>query len=562
MGRKIVSLTGKVWNIRSENTGGDIVRILAENRGISDLDGFINCSLKNSMPDPYVFTDMEKAVRRIVDAIKSGQRIAILGDYDVDGVSSIALFIGFLERVGAEYTYAVPNRMDEGYGLSVSNIEKHKECLIIAVDCGSNSFKELKYAKKQNIDVIVLDHHQMHSVCEDALIVNPHRPDEKGDYKYLCSGGLSFMCIAGVNRLLRETGFYENRPEPDLKNYLDLAALATVCDVVDLKGLNRALVAAGLKIIRQRKNPGLDALLSLYKGAVIDSDTISFFLGPRLNAAGRMASADLSVQLLIEKDPAAAKKKAVRLDEINRERQLLEAKMLEEALSSVNENRNFICSFKADWHPGVIGILASRLREKYNRPAIVIARDSDGLGKASCRSCEGVDISAVIKKGTECGVIISGGGHFMAGGFSADLSKISELEEFLDSEIQRKPEPPELYADCVTPPGEISLEFVKSMSVLEPFGKGNRHPKFVIPNIKIISARIVGENHIAFSVIDERGNIMRAISFRSSDTPLGDILLKKTADSVSLLGSLSISACNGRPYVGFQAEDASSCLFN
>jgi single-stranded-DNA-specific exonuclease len=503
---------------------------------------------------------MTRAVNRIVKSIKNGQKIAILGDYDVDGVASVSIFIKFLEHIGADYAYYIPSRMDDGYGLNIPNIEKHRECLIIAVDCGSSSSEELKYAKDNNIEVVVLDHHRMSSIPDDAIIVNPHRPDEKCGYRYLCAAGLVFLCVMGINDQLKKDGFYSEKEEPDIADYLDLVALATVCDVVELIELNRAFVAAGIKIIRQRKNFGIDALLSLAKGNVdVNAEVISFVLGPKLNAAGRMASADLSVQLLTTQNPIKARKAALQLDELNKKRQAMEQEMMTEAISSVLEDQNFICVYNPDWHVGITGIIAGRLREKYNRPSIVISCDSQKKGKASCRSVDGIDISAVIKMCVDQGIITSGGGHSMAGGFSIDVSRINDLLDFLPSAIKYKPGPPELYADCAVPLSLVSADFVKSISVLEPFGMGNRYPKFIISNIKIVSAKVVGENHIAFTISNDEEKFLRGISFRSLNTPLGDILFNETS-FINVLGTLAISSWNNQEYVNFQLEDVSPCF--
>ncbi|MDR2645765.1 MAG: single-stranded-DNA-specific exonuclease RecJ [Holosporaceae bacterium] len=556
---RITSITNRIWNIQEKLTeASDIVEILAKNREIA-LDAFLNTSIKNSLPDPFVFVDMEKVVHRIVDAIKSRQKIAILGDYDVDGVSSVSIFIKLLEHIGADYTYVIPSRVDDGYGLNIANIERHKECLIIAVDCGSSSVEELAYAKNNHIDVIVIDHHRMSTIPESYALVNPHRPDEKGTYKYLCATGLVFICIVGVNRLLKKIGFYAENVAPNLLEYLDLVALATICDVMELCELNRAFVQSGLKIIRQRQNLGIDALLSMHKSACINTETISFFLGPRLNAAGRMDQADLSVRLLTTKNPIEAKRIAVQLENLNNERRTLEQEMVTEAISLVKEDQNFICIYNPSWRLGIIGIIASRLKDKYQKPVIVISCDPKGMGKASCRSVENVNISDIIKKGIQQEIIVSGGGHAMAAGFSINIPKIRDLLEFLATNIERKTSVPELYADCITPLNFITTEFVETISVLEPFGMGNRYPKFVIPNVKIISARVVGENHIAFSLVDENGNIVRAISFRSFGTSLGNVLLEE-ASYVCALGSAVISCWNNQRYVSFQLEDISQSV--
>ncbi|MDR1334280.1 MAG: DHH family phosphoesterase, partial [Holosporaceae bacterium] len=344
--KKIVSLTNKIWSIQSEAAACNeksVVAILAHNRNIDNLESFIKVTLRESMPDPFVFVDMERAANRIVAAIKNNQKIAILGDYDVDGVSSVSIFIKFLKHIGAEYVYFIPHRLHHGYGLSISSVENHKDCLIIAVDCGSSSLEELKYAEDNNIDIVVIDHHRMQEVPK-AIIVNPHRPDESGKYQYLCAAGLVFMCVVAINRLLRNANFYGELAEPNLIDYLDLVALATVCDVVELTDLNRAFVSTGIEVIRQRKNLGIDALLSLQKNPEINSETIAFIIGPKLNVAGRMMSADTSVCLLTTENPIQAKEIAQQLINLNRERQILEQEMMEEAYSFVDENLNFICA--------------------------------------------------------------------------------------------------------------------------------------------------------------------------------------------------------------------------
>ncbi|MDR0753724.1 MAG: single-stranded-DNA-specific exonuclease RecJ [Holosporaceae bacterium] len=552
--KRITSITNRIWNIQGKlDKASDIVEILAKNRGV-ELSAFLNISIKNSLPDPFIFVDMEKAVHRIVDAIKSRQKIAILGDYDVDGVSSVSIFIKLLEYIGADYTYVIPSRVDDGYGLNIANIERHKECLIITVDCGSSSVEELAYAKNNHIDVIIVDHHRMSVIPESCALINPHRPDEKDTHKYLCAAGLAFICVVGVNRLLKEIGFYSEDAAPNLFEYLDLVALATVCDIMELRDLNRAFVQSGLKIIRQRRNIGIDALLSLNKSVCINAETISFFLGPRLNAAGRMDRADLSVRLLTTKNPIEARKIAMRLEDLNNKRRTLEQEMVAEAISLVSEDQKFICIYNPNWHLGIIGIIAGRLKEKYQKPTIVISCDSNGMGKASCRSIENVNISEVIKKGIQQEIIVSGGGHAMAAGFSISVSKIKDLLKFLVTNIEYETSIPELYADCITPLNFITAKFIETISVLEPFGSGNRPPKFVIPNVKIISARVVGENHIAFSLVDENGNSVRAISFRSLGTKLGDILLEECS-CVCALGSAVISHWNNQSYLNFQLDD-------
>lgn len=551
----IKSLLGNVWNVKTQEgvDENNVVDVLLKNRGYSQ--DFMNSTMRNSMPDPYSFIDMEKAVERIYNAIVNKQPIAILGDYDVDGVSSTCIFLKFFEDIGVDCVYTIPNRMDEGYGLNISNIEKYKNHLIIAVDCGSSSTDELNYAKESNIDVVVIDHHTMNYIPEGAVsIVNPHRPDESDDFKYLCAAGLVFMCVVGINRLLKQKDFYKNVIAPQLTDYLDLVALATVCDVVDLKGLNRAFVINGLQIIRMKKNLGLRELLALRNKSEVNAETIAFFIGPNLNAGGRLKTADVGVKLLTTKTPAKAKQLALELFNLNKERQELESLMVEEAVSMIDEKLNYICAFNPDWHVGVIGIVAGRMKEKYNKPTIIICCDKNGVGKASCRSIEGVDISKIVKKGIDAGIISSGGGHAMAAGFSLPVENIPLLHEFLKTEVRYDSKPKTFDVDAVINLSDLSLDFVKKTEELAPFGQGNPSPIFVISNVQIICSRILKDQHISVMLSDDFGNTLKGISFRCMGTPLENALLN-SRNKLKILGELCISTWNNSCSVNFLIRD-------
>ncbi|MDR1362072.1 MAG: single-stranded-DNA-specific exonuclease RecJ [Holosporaceae bacterium] len=562
---KVVSLTKKVWAIHSGhlplNSVDEIVPAILKNRGIEKQDDFKKASLTPSMLDPSDFLDMEKAICRIIKALKNGEKISIFGDYDVDGVCSTSIFVNFLDHLGANYSYFVPSRLKEGYGLNLEAIKKCRDSsLLITVDCGCTAIEELSYAKECGIDVIVLDHHKMSTIPPAVAVINPHRPDEKDKYKTLCATGLAFICMVGVNRQLESSGFYGERKiaKPNADDYLDLVALATVCDVVELVGLNRLLVANGIKSIKKRKNLGIDALMSLNKGHGINSDTIAFFLGPRLNAPGRIASADISVKLLTTKNPIEAKKLALRLDELNKERQLLEARITAEAEESIDDNLKFICVYSQEWHAGVIGIVAGRLKEKYNKPSFVIALDPNGNGRASCRSIGNFDLSPLIGSAMARGIVFSGGGHSLAAGFSVNAGHLDDLIDFLKSEVQYDATTRELYADCFMSLGAISSSMVKSIAALGPFGMGHRHPKFVIQNLTISQTRVVGQNHIQTVLQDEKNNVLRGIAFKALGTELGDVLMNHSAP-VNVLGGLSISEWRGEEYVNLYLEDVAEC---
>ena len=562
MSKKILSLTGKTWEIADETPSfenlNELIRVILKNRGIDDVEAFKKISLKNTMPDPFVFKDMEKAVNRIVAAIIAGEKIAILGDYDVDGVSSTVLFMNFFEYLKVPFAYSIPNIMEEGYGLSIYSLKRFKDHLVITVDCGSSSFDELRYAQDEKIDVVVIDHHKMDSVPEAVAIVNPHRPDENVNFRDLCAAAMVFMCIVGINRELRNNGFYKNKvlKEPDLFDYLDLVALATICDVMPLVGINRAFVINGIKTMYRRKNLGIDALISQNKTSDVTSDTIAFSFGPKINAAGRLASADLSVKLLSTKNPIEAKKIAQRLDDLNKERQELERKIIEEAIQQIDENSDFICAYSNKWHVGIVGIVAGRLKETYHKPSLVIAIDENGQGRGSCRSISQIDISVIINKAFQEGIVTSGGGHSMAAGFYIEENKIPAFIEFLRNEIKYEKSYEELHADCyLNADMAASLEIMKQISAIGPFGNGNKHPKFVIPNLIIARARIVGKNHVQLLLSDvKKGVSLNAISFRSEGTALGDVLLSYKSP-IQVLGTLSLSEWNGKRSICFILED-------
>lgn len=554
----IKSLLGNIWNVKSAEKidESNVVNVLLKNRGYSR--DFMNSTMRNSMPDPYSFIDMEKAVKRVYEAIIKKQPIAVLGDYDVDGISSTCIFLKFFKEIGVDCVYTIPNRMDEGYGLNISNMGKYKDHLIIAVDCGSSSAEELAYAKGNNIDVVVIDHHTMNCVPEGAVaIVNPHRPDERDSFKCLCAAGLAFMCVVGINRLLKQKGFYE-KASPQLMDYLDLVALATVCDVVALKGLNRAFVINGLQIIRMKKNLGIRELLALQDKFEVNAETIAFFIGPNLNAGGRLKTADIGVELLTTDDPAKAKQLAIELFNLNKERQELESAMVEESMSMIDEKLNYICVFNPDWHVGVIGIVAGRLKEKFNKPTIVICCDKNGVGKASCRSIEGVDISQIVKKGIDAEVISSGGGHSMAAGFSLPVENIPSLREFLKTEIQYDSKPKTFDVDAVVNLSDLSLNFVKKTEELAPFGQGNPSPIFVISDVKITCSRILKDQHISVMLSDDFGNTLKGISFRCMGTALEDAMLN-SRKKLKILGELCISLWKGTYSVNFLIRDVAEC---
>ena len=499
---------------------------------------------------------MQKAVERISKAIIEKQEIVILGDYDVDGISSTVLLIKFFQNLGVKHKYSVPNRHEDGYGLNIKEIQNNKSSLIITVDCGSSSIKELNYALDNQIDIVVLDHHKMQIIPDGAVaIVNPHRPDEQDKYKNMCAAGIVFLCIVGINKYLRENNYYsEQRQEPILIDYLDLVALATVCDVIELTGLSRAYVRTGLKVMKQNKNLGIAALLATYNANQISAETIAFFIGPRLNAAGRLDNANISIKLLSTNNPNEAKELAQHLEKLNKKRQEIESEITQYAEETIDNTLNFISAYDENWNVGVIGIVAGRLKEKYSKPTIIMATNKDGIAKASCRSINGIDIANIIHKAISNGIILNGGGHAMAAGFSIKIENIPKLNEFLQKEITYEYKAEELLADCVMTIEDLSFDFLEKISMMEPFGMGNKHPQFVIKNAKILSPRIVGENHISLVISDNFGNSLKTISFKAVNTKLEKILFTQK-ENMNFLGTASIQSWKNQNYINFQLID-------
>lgn len=549
----VKSSTDRIWNIKSDirATSENIIDILLENREISR--DILDVSLKNTMPDPYVFVDMQRAVERIVRAIEEKQPVAILGDYDVDGISSTAILVKFFKQIGVKYDYVIPHRVEDGYGLSTKNIDKFRDCLIITVDNGTTALKELAYAYSLGIEIVVVDHHEMSVIPENTIVVNPYRPDDCCEYKYLCAAGLVMMFVIGINRLLRQRGFYRSVQEPNLNKYLDLVALATICDVMPLIGLNRAFVKAGLRLIEKKENVGIYTMMKMSSYPVeINSESIGFFFGPRLNAAGRLDSASTSLKLLITDDANEAGILAAKLEQLNEERKKLDQAIMKFAEKQADFSQKFICTWGEGWHEGVIGIVAGRLKEKYNKPAIVISCKSD-VCQASCRATANVDISKIIQKGIEKQLILSGGGHAVAGGFLIAQNKISDFVEFLKGYDFPEVLPKEFTVDCRVLGENLDDRFVEQVSMLEPFGECNERPYFVIENVVIESIKIIKDQHVSVSL---KGlPKVRIISFKSVGTAVGETLANMVGKVCNLLGTVSFSYWRNQRYISLILED-------
>ena len=545
-------------------------RILAA-RGVdvSGAEAFLDPKLRDLLPDPSHLLDMDKAVERIVAAINAGEKIGVFADYDVDGACSGALLIKFFSAIGRDVTVYVPDRIAEGYGPNTPALMKLKEAgvtLVITVDCGTTAFSPLADAVEAGLDVIVVDHHVAEPELPTAVaVVNPNRLDETSPVGQLCAAGVTFMVIIAVNRALRDGFWYgEGHNEPSLMAWLDLVALATVADVVPLTGVNRALVRQGLSVMARRGNPGITALADISKlEEKPEAWHLGFMLGPRVNAGGRVGDAGLGVKLLTSTDSDAAVGIAVRLDQYNAERREIETAVLDAAMAQAerqaSEDRSLILVASEGWHPGVIGIVAGRIKEAFNRPACVVAIDG-GLGKGSGRSVAGVELGPAVIAAHQAGLLINGGGHAMAAGFSVAEDKIADFRMFLADHIARQlggaQLAPDIGIDGALSPEGATVELIEMLDAAGPFGAGNPGPRFVLPSVATVNARIVGTDHVScFLSLPEGGTRLKAIFFRAAGTPAGEALLNARGGVVHVAGRLNIDTWQGNRKPQFVIED-------
>lgn len=580
------SLSGKRWQARpceerqalalSQARGlPEIIgRVLAA-RGVTEeaCDSFLSPRLKTLLPEPSRFRDMDVAAERIARAICDGESVTVFGDYDVDGATSAAVLRRFFHAVGAELRVYVPDRVKEGYGPNAPALLRLKAegvGLVVTVDCGVSAFAALEAAADVGLDVVVLDHHAAEPRLPPAVaLVNPNRLDEDGTYRTLCAAGVTFITVVAVNRLLRQGGHYQDRPEPNLMDWLDLVALGTVCDVVPLTGLNRALVAQGLKVMARRGNPGLAALADVAGvKETPDAYHAGFVLGPRVNAGGRVGASDLGARLLSTDDPIEAMELAQKLELHNAERRAVEAAVLEDALERVaaeaGRETDLVFVAGEGWHPGVIGIVAARLKERYSRPACVVALEEqpDGtvIGKASGRSVRGVDLGAAVIAARQDGLLIGGGGHRMAAGFTVAGDKLDALRAFLASRVAEQmaamPLVPTLELDGALSVGAATTALVNTLNTLGPYGTGNAEPRFAITDARVVRADVVGANHVRCILQGADGGRLKAIAFRALDSDLGQALLTGKGTPFHLAGILRIDRWNGAEGVQLLIDDA------
>ena len=550
-----------------------VARIIAS-RGIpvDDVANFINPKLQNLMPDPFCMKDMEKAAKRIAEAIVKKQKVAIIGDYDVDGATSSSVLRLYLESVGIEPEIHIPER-DEGYGPSRQAFDEFAAFgaeLVITVDCGTTAFDVFDYAGSLNIPVIVLDHHEAEvRLPEVYAVVSPKRLDESDDYpylKYMAAVGVVFCTIVAVNRELRKQGFFAGREEPNLLQWLDLVALGTVCDVVPLLGLNRAFVRQGLRIMSLRSNTGLRALID--KSGISEAPSafhLGYVLGPRINACGRVGEASLGNKLLCSRDDFQAGQLADKLNEFNAQRKEIEAYVLLSAIEMLEGTpQEYPIAFAAgkDWHQGVVGIVAGKLKERYNVPAFVMSIEPDEV-KGSARSVPGVDLGALIIAAKEKGLLTKGGGHTMAAGFSLPEDKIEAFRRFAGEYVRQK-----LGEEDVAPVIEVdsaldllgaNTDFAAALELLEPFGAGNAEPKIVLEHVRVVKPGIVGAGHVRCFLTSGNGGSLKAMAFKIADTELGKTLLNSQGAAFDIAGVLRRDNWQGRNSVQFIIDDAIRC---
>ena len=540
-------------------------RLLAD-RGVSadEVADFLEPKLRDFLPNPSIMQDMDKAANVIVSALKSNKKVTIFADYDVDGGTSSAQIIRWARHYGVEFGIYVPDRVEEGYGPTVGAFRILKEQgneLIITVDCGAAAYGALKEAVKIDLPVVVIDHHMMHGDLPPAVaVVNPNRDDDTSGLGHLAAAGVTFMLLVALNREARKQGLGEG---PNLLKFLDLAALGTVCDVVSLKGLNRAIVSQGLKVMSQTSHSGLRALADV-SGASGPFTTYhaGFVLGPRINAGGRIGKSNMGAELLSTENSQLAYAHASELDRVNHDRKFLQAAMLEEALTkaaALPEDRALTLVSMEGWHPGVIGIVAGRLKDRFDRPAIVIGVNSEGIGKGSGRSLKGVNLGGAITAAREAGLLTSGGGHPMAGGLTVGAELIPELTVFLEAymkdEVAEARKKLSFKIDAQITPTAATPELIEIIDQVGPYGTDHPQPMFVLANMDITYAERLSGGHVRCAFVDGSGQRISAICFRADETGLADVLLSPNPGRVHVAGRLKQDQWKGRVRIDLTVED-------
>ena len=576
------SVSGKNWIFNKFNSSdikkysedyslNEIVAKLLSIRkkNIEDIGLFLNPTIKNLLPNPLRLKDMDNAIERTYQSIKKKELIGIFRDYDVDGATSTALLTRYFLSINQKIKTYIPDRKREGYGPSIegfNNLIKLGTKIIFTVDCGTLSFEPVKIAQSQNIDVIILDHHQSDLKLPNACaIVNPNRYDDTSKLNYLCAAGVCFMFLVALNKKLRDRNWFKEKKinEPNILNFLDLVSLGTVCDVVPLVDLNRAIVTQGLKILKKRLNLGLKTLYDLCK---IESQPttyhLGYILGPRINAGGRVGKSSHGAELLASDDPQRTYQIANDLNKSNKERQSIELMLSEQVNTEVKNFQDdpVLVLTGNSWHEGIIGIVASRIKEKYNKPTILISTN-ESSGKGSARSIYGFDIGTQIIKATQLGIIEKGGGHKMAGGFTIKKENIPLFRDFLIKNFEKSQlsssKVVNLYLDSIIAPSALNEEFYFEIEKLAPFGSGNSEPKFVIENLQVITSDLIAEKHIKTVLYAKDGSVIKSIAFNAKDSPLEPYLSKKNKKKFNIAGKMNLNEWRGRRSVEFIIEDIS-----
>lgn len=553
----------------------DLVTQLLLSRGVErdDLERHRKPTLRSFLPDPSIFRDMDNAAQRLAEAIQRQETICIYGDYDVDGATSAALLILLLRQLGVEARHYIPDRLLEGYGPSgeaLVRLGHEGNSLIVTVDCGAMAHDALQQARDSGVDVIVVDHHKCAEELPPATaLVNPNRLDEADDaaaHGHLAAVGVAFLLAIATVRTLRGQAYFANRAEPDLMGLLDLVALGTVADVAQLRGLNRAMVSQGLKVMARRENIGLSALIdaSRLNRAPTCSD-LGFALGPRINAGGRVGEATLGVRLLTTRDPEEARDIAARLSALNDERRAIEQAVQEAAEAQIDaqHNRAVVVVAGKGWHPGVIGIVAGRIKEKTGKPALVIALDADedGHGKGSGRSIAGVDLGAAIIAARAQGLLVAGGGHAMAAGLTIRPESLNALADYLDERLGRDVtaarSAQSLLLDLSLAPGGLTPSLVETLETAGPFGMGWPGPRIAVGPVRLIKCDIVGNDHVRMVACGDDGRSFKAIAFRAAQSEMGQALLHGTRGrKLWLAGRAKVDDWGSRPAAELHVEDA------
>ncbi len=583
------SVSGNRWVSRLDQAGQNRALAIAQTHGLPELIArvlagrgvgqdeamaFLDPTIRGLMPDPHLLTDCEKAARRLLHAIRKGETVAIFGDYDVDGAASSALLYRFLTHFGVPASIYIPDRIFEGYGpnpTAIGQLIDNGATLIVTVDCGSTSFESLEVAKARNIDVVVIDHHQVAQELPPChALVNPNREDDLSGQGHLCAAGVVFMVLVAALRMLREAGDSRVR-SIDLLAWLDIVALATVCDVVPLKGLNRAYVVKGLIAARHQGNPGLAALFrKAGLGGPVTPYHFGFLIGPRINAGGRIGDAALGARLLTLEDAGEAETIAAKLDELNRERQAMEAAMLQEAEAEAlaeygnGDGASVIVTARESWHPGIVGLIASRLKDKFRRPAFAIAFDPTGKGTGSGRSINGFDMGRMVRAAVDAGLLVKGGGHAMAAGLTVERSNLGKLRAFFTEKAEKQV--PGLVAnetlkiDGALGASGATVELIDRLETAGPYGSGHPQPVFALPSHRLRDSRLVGQSHIKITLEAQDGGRVDGIAFRAAETPLGELLMSSRGAQLHVAGTLGADHWQGNRRVQLRVTDAAKAL--